>query len=345
MNNSKIGHFDGDSVAQSLKAAHPYHRTRQVPDPVDRQDCRKRPDLVALAVHQRALRGEEWGSPRIVRSPKLAGGDRVLIVLDPLAEVFFREKGDHLLAIDSELSDNVLHARIASRTGPAWKVRSWHERHPQWDKLKADSRTTSTGSGVLDVKDHYPTILNEALGELLQSRGIPEASVKHLIHDLARLQSLPGIPLGLPVDMELSALLGTAALLPVDIYLLGEQIRFHRWVDDIIISGISEDYFLDASGRISEVLEARGQHLNQKKSQWYGNSEAELLYLVEPPTRMTLEDAIHVLRWAARFHEFNDVPKALGVVEAKFSEYRPRIDCEASDLAVQSTRGIRALFS
>ena len=268
MNRSKIGNLDDDSVARSVRAAETYHHSRQVPDPFDRKDCIKRPDLVALALRQRVQRGDEWGSPSVVTSPKLTGGDRILIVLDPLAEVLFRRKGDNLLAIDSEFSDRILHARITNQTGSEWQIRSWRERHPQWERLKATSYLPLIGSGMLDVKDHYPTISNEHLADLLRSYGIPEASVQDLFESLESLHSISGIPSGLPVDMELSALLGTAALLPVDGLLLNEKVEFYRWVDDLLLLGLSEEHFIDVSGRIAQVLGSRGQRLNEEKSRW-----------------------------------------------------------------------------
>ena len=314
MYRSKNENFDDDSVALSVRAAQRFHQFRQVPDPLDRKDCRKRPDLLAAAVRQRVLRGEEWGSPRVIISPKLTGGNRILIVLDPLAEVFFREKGDRLLAVDGELSDNVLHARTTRYAGSAWRIRSWHERHPQWKQLKSVSRRPSIGSGILDVKDHYPTISNEVLADLLRSCGISIASVQQLVQSLESLQAMPGIPSGLPVDMELSALLGTAALLPLDCLLLKEDIQFHRWVDDLILLGISEEQFTDLLGRIRGILGAGGQHLNDQKSHWVGSPQPMQMYGAEPSSDLTQEDAVDVLRQAVRSDDFRDAAKAFGAL-------------------------------
>ena len=314
MNSSHIANFDDESVARSIRAAEMYHRERQVPDPLDRKDCLGRPDLLAAAIRRRIRRGMEWGSPSTIKSPKITGDHRILIVLDPLAEVFFREKGMQLQAIDSHLSGNVLHARTSNQADVDWQIRLWREPHSEWKRLKTENRLNRLGSGVLDVKDHYPTISNEYLAELLQSHGIMDATVRDLVEGLVHLQSIPGMPQGLPVDMELSALLGTAALLPVDQFLLSGEIDFYRYVDDILLPEISEAYFVDVRGRIQEVLRLGGQELNETKTQWKGDLDVILPYATTSPKKMTKYEAASALRAAVDSGEFAAVPKAFAVL-------------------------------
>ena len=341
MYKSKNDNFDDDSVALSVRAAQRFHQLSQVPDPLDRKDCRMRPDLVAAAVRQRVHRAEEWGSPRVIMSPRLTGGHRILIVLDPLAEVFFREKGDRLLAVDGQLSDNVLHARTTRYAGSAWRIRSWHERHPQWKQLKSVSRRPSIGSGILDVKDHYPTTYNEVLADLLRSRGISRVGVQQLVRSLESLQAMPDIPSGLPVDMELSALLGTAALLPLDCLMLKEDIQFHRWVDDLILLGVSEEQFTDLLGNIREILGARGQHLNDQKSHWVGGLQPMQMYEAEPSSDLTEYDAVNVLRKAARSDDFKDAAKAFGALRNASASIGLNLIAEYPIFVVQGATCIR----
>lgn len=78
-----------------------------------------------------------------------------------------------------------------------------------------------------------------------------------------------GVPAGLPVGPEASALLGTLVLRPLDVLLRRYRLPFVRYVDDIVIFCGSEGEFWQVSEALSHQLSYLGQDLNWAKNEYH----------------------------------------------------------------------------
>ena len=315
MRRSQLAVFTDDAIEASLRSADVWHRDADLPDPLDRQDCRQRPDLVAVSVRRRIEESTPWGSPSAVNYPKIHGGDRCLVVLDPIAEIFYRQTVARVLSADRSLLDAVMHARIIEADTENWHVRPWRGEYRHLLDMRDNWRRQRLGIGELDIKDHYLTVALDSLARVLRSCGPGDYAVADLINSLKLLESLPGSPLGLPVGLEPSAVLGTLALLPIDRSLDRLCTHFYRWMDDISIPGISEAQHLDIIGVVSRQLVLQGQQLNPAKSKWTaGDLDVSPSYSVIHDKMMSGDEALNILEYAVTSGDYSKVHQALGVL-------------------------------
>ena len=87
------------------------------------------------------------------------------------------------------------------------------------------------------------------------------------MHFLRLLRDTPGVPAGLPIGPEASALLGTLVLRPLDLLLSRLGLPFVRYVDDIFVFCGSEAEFWRVSEALSHQLSYFGQDLNWAKNE------------------------------------------------------------------------------
>jgi hypothetical protein len=196
---------------------------------------------------------------------------RTMTVLDPIAQLAFRLAVESVaLRCDSLLCGEVLHSRIAQR-GTTFESLPWRPA----SKLKrafieehAESREFD-GYGVSDVKSHYPSTRDETIERMLCTAGSSSSAIAQLMHFLRLLRDTPGVPAGLPIGPEASALLGTIVLRPLDVLLRRYGLPFVRYVDDIVVFCGSEGEFWHVSEAISDQLLHLGQELNWAKNTYH----------------------------------------------------------------------------
>ena len=304
-----------DLVDAALRSARQWHRDEDLPDPLQRQDLYCRPDLVAAAVGRREIEGEPWGTPSTIDYPKMHGGRRTLVALDPPSELFYRLLVASVRFADLHLSETVLHARAAEIKSDSWYVKSGRTEHRRLRQLRAKWRQERIPVGLLDVQDHYSTIQLEQLASILYSCGTPDPDVERLITNLRSLHDIPGMPGGLPINREPSAILGTVALLPLDRVISRHGHESFRWMDDIRTPGVSKSAFEDILDVSIRHLSLSGQTLNLKKSKWPEDElEEQLPSLVVEDHEMSCDEAVAALRLVYETGDFTQVNRALAVL-------------------------------
>ena len=253
-----------ENIAASLKAAKPWSRDADVPDPLDFTDFKRRPDLLAQAIEKRLVDSSLWGTTRRMPAPKPQGETRRLTCVDPIAEIGFRQIGGRLAHhVERSLPAAVFSTRIET-VGDTWQAQPWQQARRRFDNAvrSGQSEGTYEGKGALDVASHYPTVQHDHLQEILNSVGAPAGAVQDLIGVLA---SLPTSAAGIPIGPEASAILGTVALLPLDRLLARGSAKVFRWMDDFVVLISGEAEYLELKGRAEQQLKLGGQNLNAGK--------------------------------------------------------------------------------
>jgi Reverse transcriptase (RNA-dependent DNA polymerase) len=266
-------HYDIDRVEANLRAADVHWSDDpDLPDPFRYRDVIARPDLVAGVLQHRSLVGSLVGQPRVLPFPKARSNDfRAMTVLDPIAQLAFRLAVERVaLLSDSVLSSEVLHSRVG-RVGTTFQSRPWRPASASKRSFIEENVESGEfdGYGVSDVKAHYPSTQDEAIERVLCVAGNPSASIDQVMFFLRLLRDTPGVPAGLPIGPEASALLGTLVLRPLDLLLRRRGLPFVRYVDDIFIFCGSEGEFSRVSEALSHQLSYFGQDLNWAKNEYH----------------------------------------------------------------------------
>jgi hypothetical protein len=201
-----------------------------------------------------------------------------MTVLDPAAQLAFRMAVERVaLRCDAALSPEVLHTRLARRgttfASLPWRPASAAKR--SFIKEHAESGAFD-GYGMSDVKSHYPSTRDETVERVLSAVGSSSASIEQVMGFLKTLRVTPGVPAGLPIGPEASAILGTLVLRPLDLLLRRYGFPFVRYVDDLVIFCGSEGEFWRVSGDLSQQLSYLGQELNWAKNEYHSCTEQEI---------------------------------------------------------------------
>ena len=310
--------FTDEEAAACLRSAKLFHGDDDLPDPLERVDCYSRPDLLAAEIRRRETQGQVWGAPSTISYPKISGGSRQLIALDPCSELFYRLLVAPVRVADRRLPDGVLHARVADIESDEWHIKSWREGQQHLRSLRADWRQRQIPVGLLDVKNHYATIRLDSLISILYSCGDLDLHIMRLAEYFQLLHDIPGMPSGLPVSREPSAILGTLALLPLDRLISRHCSKCIRWMDDIRIPGISQSQFEHLVALSIDQLGLAGQELNLEKSRWPEDDiENDPYGLVIEDDYMSYEEAAQILEVAAENGDFSQVNRALAVLGSR----------------------------
>ena len=333
--------FTDEEAEACLQSAKPFHGDDDLPDSLDRMDCYNRPDLVATEIRRREIEGQVWGAPSAISYPKLTGGSRRLIALDPLSELFYRLLVAPVRVVDRQLPDGVLHARVGGIESPRWHVKPWREGQKLLRKLRADWKQSHIPVGLLDIRDHYATIRLDSLTSILYSYGGLDHHVIRLAEHMQRLYDMPGIPSGLPVSREPSAVLGTLALLPLDRVISRHCSGHIRWMDDIRIPRVTRSQFEHLMALVIEQLCLTGQELNLEKSTWPEDEvEADPYALLIEDDRMSCAEAARVLQLATEKGDYGQVNRALAVLGSRGDPRGLVILGECSDIFYRSPAAV-----
>lgn len=225
-----------------------------VPDVLNWEDVRARPDAVILSALAKCSTGQ--ADPfEVVEVPKgtlLSRAGALLSVEDRLAY--------HMLCatfagrVEAALSDRVFSSRLNKRPGPYFApgLSQFTEFiETVENRAGADSWVVST-----DLVSYFETISHELLFEGLRDLGVPE--------EIARpLRSLLGSwrrtsRRGLPIGSDASRLLGNLFLINVDRQMLAEGFDYYRYMDDVRIVVASERDGRAALRRFEVLCRARG---------------------------------------------------------------------------------------
>ena len=310
--------FTDKEAEACLRSAKLFHGDDDLPDPLNRVDCFSCPDLVAAEIRRREIQGQAWGVPSTISYPKTSGGTRQLIALDPSSELFYRLLVGPVRLADRRLSDGVLHARVANIKSVDWHVKPWRVGQKHLRSLRADWKRRNIPVGILDIRNHYATIQARALTPILYSCSDLDPHVMRLADHLELLQDMPGMPSGLPVSREPSAILGTLALLPLDRAVSRHCAEYVRWMDDIRIPGLSQSQFEHLIAVATEQLHLNGQELNLEKSRWPEDDLEHNPYaLLIENDHMSCDEAARVLRLAAENDDYRQANRALAVLGSR----------------------------
>lgn len=264
-----IGHRLGDvAVARALADASGWWSDADSPDPLDRADYMHNPAATAKCLRRRAASPWRLGQPRSIPSPKPDGRSRTIVSLDPLAEIYLRMCLDPVAAdIDARLSKAVSGSRLELRGG-GWRTAHWRAGQRHRRELLGALRTSGSfgTEAQLDVADHFNTISRPILARTLRTIARDPWCLEPLLHELDLLASLPGMSSGLPTGPEISAVLGTVALIPVDRRLGHSGVVYDRWVDDLTAFAEGETEGAAIIEMSADQLRLIGQALNPTKS-------------------------------------------------------------------------------
>ncbi len=235
----------------------------------------------------------------------------------------------------------MLHARIGGIESLRWHVKPWRKGQGLLRKLRADWRQSHVPVGLLDIRDHYATIQLDSLSSILYSCGGLDPHVMRLAEHLQRLYDMPGIPNGLPVSREPSAVLGTVALLPLDRVIARHCSGHIRWMDDIRIPRVTQSQFEYLVALVMEQLSLTGQELNLEKSRWPEDEvEADPYALLIEDDHMSCAEAARVLQLAAEQDDYSQVNRALAVLGSRGDSRGLIVLGECSDVFYRSPAAV-----
>lgn len=260
-----------DLVAEQIRAGRAWRAEADLPDPLDLADIASAPALTAEVVRNRRCQSAEVGLPRPMAYPKPNGRDlRRETVLDPFADLAYMALLTPAVAhIERHLSRRaVFSVRVETFTSGAWRTMPWRAARGRLrDALAEFDDDSSLVVGEMDVQDHFATVKAEPLARSLSSVGCADCTVGGIVGFLEALDSTDGVPQGLPIGPEASAVLGTVALVSLDRLLERVTLRYARWVDDITFLVGHESLYGLVHDEVAEHLEGRRQRANHAKCQ------------------------------------------------------------------------------
>lgn len=261
-------------VAQSLAAGQAWLVDGDVPDPINRRDLHAFPHLAAESLQRRGRTGTSVGVPHSFRGNKRGGGYRRYSYLDPYADLALRIAGRGIPAcVERATSPQVKHARARVPSGGSWSwfVQPWRAANRQFradqELHRADLRKSGGTIVSLDVADFYPSVTMGHIARTLRSCGVEDYQIETVAELLNSVQNLGYMPTGLPIGPELSAVLATAALIPVDRALIHEGIdSYLRWSDDLKLYLPARTGPETAIEVVRHTLHSAGLRLNDQKT-------------------------------------------------------------------------------
>jgi hypothetical protein len=295
-----------------------------VPDPLNRADVRAEPDLVVEALMHRAREDRSLGRPRPFPLPKPADGERILTVLDPMADLEYQRLLSPLaLSIEHELGPEVFATRALIHDNSCWQAEPWRRARRRYKQAlrSVQAAYPDLGVGTLDVRDHYATVDREHLARLLYTTRATDASVHFLIRFLRGLDNFSDIPSGLPIGPEASAILGTLALLALDRRLRRALVVWLRWVDDVSVLAETERDFLAIVEMIETQLIHGQQTLRPEKVGFTAGEGSSPTAPSMSETDQVLTDPAEQLEGAVECGDMKAASSPLGVLR---SEADPR---------------------
>lgn len=247
-------------------------RDADIPDVLDWRDFHHSPSLTlgVLGEVQRDRKRNASDRMHYMKYPKPNGGERVFPVLNPIDELSYRNAVKPAACkLGRSIPANVFSRRTIRASG-AFRAEPWRDARSRWnDWLKYhEVRDPGGGRGFLDVESCFGTIDRQRLLEsTLPSLGCESYEIAPIAEFFEFFSKKPHGACGLPVGQEMSSLLGTAALVPVD--RAAGDTPYARWVDDIVIPTHEPSEFYQ--GRVPELevqLDRGGQVFNSAKTLW-----------------------------------------------------------------------------
>ena len=229
-------------VRAHTRAGQQWFADADIPDPLERRDLYTNPALVQQVLDRRVRDGSTVGVPHTFIGPKPDGGERRFTYVDPYADLAIRLALRFVARrIEAATPDQVVHARVDRKNpnGP-WQSVPWRQAQRQMRARAASERAKlrKLGGSVVhtDVASFYPSIDLDILTLILNSCGASVWEITPILDLLTQLKSFPNMSSGLPIGPEASAVLATAALLPVDRALRREGFgTYLRWSDDFTV--------------------------------------------------------------------------------------------------------------
>jgi acyl carrier protein len=129
---------------------------------------------------------------------------------------------------------------------------------------KASHKFETDITGFFDSIPHYNLMmtLSEEFG--VEDELLDVLSVCLNAWSGTRERSTPGV--GIPQGPQASFFLANLLLHPLDKLVIGEALKYYRYMDDIHIYGYSEEELLDVLVRIDQYLKGHGLSINSKKT-------------------------------------------------------------------------------
>lgn len=258
-------------VAAQIRAGRSWRADADLPDSLDFADITSCPALTAEVIRNRRRQSAGVGSPSAMAYPKPNGRDlRRETVLDPFADLAYLALLTPAVPhIERHLSRrNVFSVRAEIFATGAWRTVPWRQAQARLHEVLAEfDDDSSFAVGQMDVQNHFATVDTGPLARTLSSVGCADSTVRGIVAFLDELGSVVGVPHGLPIGPEASAVLGTVALVSLDRLLERVTLRFTRWVDDITFLVGHERLYGLVHDEVAAHLESRRQRANHAKCQ------------------------------------------------------------------------------
>lgn len=260
--------------AADVTAAKEWHRDDLLPDVLDNRDTFEQPDAVVHAVLRRyETTGRSIATLQTVMYPKAQTGTRPLPMLDPIALHAYRAAVTPIASkLATGLPKMTLSRRVEMLPNGSWRSEPWRKALAARRCIVAGWREGDRegGRGVFDIRSAFPTIdLENLFGRTLPSFGCDEFELAQLRRFFAEVASYPGRWPGLLQSLEPSAVLGTAALVPIDRLLKRLEFNAVRFVDDGAVATKTGSEFEGVVTSIDDLAQtALSQSLNHGKTAW-----------------------------------------------------------------------------
>lgn len=135
-------------------------------------------------------------------------------------------------ALERRSGPEVLADRAHPSAGPSIRLAPWEPARRRWRALSERAIAGKVRAVVVaDVRDCFGSVMPPTVAEALRAAGASPSSVERVIACLLAFAD-DGIS-GLPVGPVASAVLGNAALVPLDEALRARDVPHLRWVDDV----------------------------------------------------------------------------------------------------------------
>lgn len=261
--------LDPKSISDHLKALALWDRDANVPDVIGRADLRGQPFLVAEILQHRLQERVGPVAPLVGSYPKDDGYTRATCLLDPYDDIRYSILVSRVAAsVEGTLPSNrVVQSTRFLPVGGAFGAEGWREAFRRRRQVVARD---DVRSGGFDVRNHFGTIDLMVIERVLQSCGTSDGQCRDLIEFLSALGAWPASPAGLLSGPMASALIGTAALLPIDRLFKRQGVVYERWMDDIVVRADTSTHFNAIRDAVEGLLGQNGQTLNSEKD-WYGS--------------------------------------------------------------------------
>ena len=226
---------------------------------------------------EKYLRSGKYGPEKgfFVYIPKDNLGIRPVCILSMIDRIVYQAIFNQKILgqkIDGQLSDKVCFSNRVNDDETADCFISPY--FNGWDGFcKAQKKAFEKGfvwKAEFDVQQYYEHILANRLTQKLKDDfGIKDEKMLNLLKSqLCTWAEYPDLPKGIPQGPNPSAVLGNVYLSSLDRYaedeLIGKELRYFRYADDIILMGKSREDILKATEKIVRFLRGHNLNLNEK---------------------------------------------------------------------------------